>query len=187
MVVFKLVIFFVFVRVVMYAFISFLLYARPMLYTIGLASILVGALGAFDTAHMKRFIAFSSVNHAGYVILCLTDTELLPAALLYLCFYLLGNLVLLGIVSGLVTAQDRGVVYISDLRYIRGCDGLNHMPIFLTASAWSLAGLPPSLGFFGKFYIVTTLIQVGALFTAALLLAARAVGGAYSFRIVGEG
>lgn len=141
--------------------------------TIAVISILVGFYGgliAEEQQNWKNFIAFTSVNQIGYVVAGLTffDSEsLLESAVYYLLTYIISNFVF---VASLAHIQR--LVYPTDLR-TSGGDVTLITPItpeeredgyvlatFTAASAWSIAGLPPIVGFFGKLTLLSELSNV---------------------------
>lgn len=129
--------------------------------TIAVLTILYGNLCALPQTNLKRLLGYSSISHAGYLLLGVAAlTQAGQAAVL---FYLGGYLftVLAAFMVITVVLREIGVEDIANLR------GLHHRsPILatgLTISMVSLAGIPPLVGFFGKFL----------LFKAALAAAAR--------------
>lgn len=129
------------------------------------ATLLVANLFALRQQNLKRFIAFSSITQVGFVLLCLMggSVALAPATITYFfLIYSFTNLAALGII-GIVAAnpeQER-------LSYWQGLYRNNKMLSWMMAIAlFSLAGVPPTAGFFGKFF----LIMVGAPFTGIYLL-----------------
>ncbi len=111
-----------------------------------------GNLFAIRQNNIKRFIAFSSITQVGYILLALSagNKPGAAAAIYFMMVYIFSNLGALGVIS-LVSAQT-GLENISDYR---GFYKTN--PVYawiLSISIFSLAGIPPTAGFFGKMFLV---------------------------------
>jgi len=122
----------------------------------------LGNLIAIQQNNLKRMLAYSSVAHAGYMLLALPimSSQGIYAVMIYLFMYLLMNL---GAFSVLITVKNKtGGETFDDYR------GLGwEMPlvgIAMTIFMVSLTGLPPTAGFIGKFYIFAALVQAGPQF-----------------------
>jgi NADH-quinone oxidoreductase subunit N len=147
------------------------------------ASMLVGNLLALEQSNVKRILAYSSIAHFGYLLVAvLADGTLArTAAVFYLVAYFATTLAAFGVVT-VLSGPDRDADRVSDYR------GLfwRRPPLagVLTVSLLSLAGIPLTAGFLGKFYVLSAGVE-SALFPLVLLLAAgSAIGVYYYLRIV---
>lgn len=116
-------------------------------------TITVGNLFAMRQENIKRFLAFSSITQVGYILLGLTHGGIAgsAASIYFLLIYIFSNLAAFGIVS-MVSVQT-GKENISDLN---GFYKKNPVSGWVLALAmFSLAGIPPTAGFFGKMFLVT--------------------------------
>lgn len=182
MVVMKVALLFMLMRVVLDVFREFLPYVWSLIYAAGLSSIVIGALGAFKEEKIKRFIAFSSINQMGYILFGITHPDVLATGLFYTFFYILANIVFIGILAGLHNPNTGGPVeYITELR---GLKDQRYIPIFLTFSILSIAGLPPTIGFFAKFYLISGLMLTGSLFAPAVILVVSVLSCYYYVRLI---
>jgi NADH-quinone oxidoreductase subunit N len=137
----------------------------------GLVSAVTMTLGNFSAIHqmnIKRLLAYSSIAHAGYVLMGLTvlDKTGFEAVLLYLAVYLFMNLGAFAVVQMVVDTMGH-----EDLAAFKGLG--YQMPFAALALAvflFSLAGLPPLAGFIGKFYIFAALIKEGGFWYILLAL-----------------
>jgi len=134
------------------------------------ATMTLGNLAAINQTNIKRLLAYSSIAHAGYLMLglCAGNTDGQRAILLYLVTYLFMNLGAFLVVMGLT---DAGLgEQIDDYR------GLGVRAKFpaavMTICLVSLTGLPPLAGFWGKFYLFAALIGKGGTLNATLALIA---------------
>jgi NADH-quinone oxidoreductase subunit N len=148
----------------------------PLLAVLAVLTMTLGNLIALVQSNMKRMLAYSSIAHAGYLLLgvlalfaggnsgdSLRTENVITAAgggiLFYLVGYTLMNLAAFGIVSFL--GPGRG----SDADDIAGYAGLaRRQPLVAAAlaiSLFSLAGIPPTVGFMGKFYVFDAVVRAG--------------------------
>ena len=156
---------------------------EPLLIAAALASLTVGNLAAITQSNVKRLLAYSSISHAGYILLGLiagneTGIKGMAVYILVYAFMTLGAfLVLVALRRRDLPGED-----VNDLA------GLMHkspgyavlMLIFLL----SLAGIPPTAGFIGKWYIFLALIETGHYVLAVVATLYVAVAIYYYFRIV---
>ncbi|MGH6787325.1 MAG: NADH-quinone oxidoreductase subunit NuoN [Novosphingobium sp.] len=149
-----------------------------------LASILVGALGAIGQSNIKRLLAYSSINNVGFILIglaCATEAGA-AAMLVYLAIYV--PMTLGGFIAVLMLKDENGepVESIADLA------GLSrHRKLLAAALAmvmFSLAGIPPLFGFWGKFVVFQAAVQAGLIPLAAIGIAASVIGAFYYIKIV---
>ncbi len=159
---------------------------QPLLVAVAVLSMTAGNLAAITQTNLKRLIAYSSISHAGYMLLGLVagnETGLQGIAV-YVLVYTFTNLGALLVVAAL-RSKGAGRGTEEDLNDISGLAQRNPayaalMVVFLL----SLAGLPPTAGFIGKYYIFLSLIQTGHTVLAVIATLYVAVAIFYYFRIV---
>jgi NADH-quinone oxidoreductase subunit N len=118
-----------------------------------------GNLVALYQTNMKRFLAFSSIAQAGYLLIGLVNTgELgLSSVLFYLLVYLVSNVVAFGVVTMISAATGK-----EDLRDYVGFSVTNPaLAAVMMLAMFSLAGIPPLAGFLGKFYLFAAAAEKG--------------------------
>ena len=119
----------------------------------------VGNLFAIRQQNMKRFLAFSSISQAGYIMLGLIGGNQLGMAsvIYYILVYVFSNLGAFGVVAAVSNASGK--------ENINDYNGLYHtnprLSLIMTLALFSLAGIPPVAGFFGKFFLFTAAAQKG--------------------------
>ena len=156
---------------------------EPLLVAVAVASLTIGNLGAVTQNNIKRLLAYSSISHAGYILLGLiagNDTGI-KGMMVYIMVYAFMTLGAFLVVVALRRKDLLG----EDLDDF---SGLVHkspgyavlMLIFLL----SLAGIPPTAGFIGKYYIFLALLQTGHYTLAVIAALYVAVAVYYYFRIV---
>ncbi|AXQ93707.1 NADH-quinone oxidoreductase subunit N [Cereibacter azotoformans] len=156
----------------------------PQVWALGLGtfagvSILLGNLAALRQDGVARMLGYSSVGHAGYIAAALaTGAASAPAAALFYIVTYAPALLAALCVAALIGRATR----ISDLRGIVWRRPLAGAA--MAAALVSLAGLPVSAGFFGKYVIFTALIEGRAWALLALAIAGSALGAYYYLRFV---
>ena len=154
---------------------------------LAILTMVVGNVLALPQRNLKRMLAYSSIAHAGYLTLGLIaagksgDTVGVSAILFYLAAYALMNLGAFGV---LIWIRARR-------RYDYSLDGLaglgRGMPgtaILMALFMVSLTGIPPTVGFWGKFYLFTAVIQAGLTWLAIVAVVMSAVSAYYYLRVV---
>jgi len=145
-------------------------------------SMIVGNTMALRQTNIKRMMAFSSIAQAGYILVPFaTLTSLIfEQTVFYLIAYLLMNMGAFAII--MIVTGDRGT------EDIRSFAGLYHRAPFLaiamTFFLLSLAGIPISAGFFGKFYIFMSSLVMGNYWLAGIMIATSVVSYYYYFGII---
>ena len=126
---------------------------KPMIYTLAIMTMTIGNLFAMRQNNIKRFLAFSSIAQAGFILLGILGAgELGMTAIVYFVLvYVFTNLGAFGVVAAIHNA--------SGVETISGYNGLYKtnpkLGLLMTISLFSLAGIPPIAGFFGKFFLFT--------------------------------
>ncbi|MDT0507792.1 NADH-quinone oxidoreductase subunit NuoN [Novosphingobium sp. MMS21-SN21R] len=149
-----------------------------------LLSIVIGALGAIGQNNIKRLMAYSSINNVGFMLIGLaTATKAGASAMLvYLAIYVAMSVA--GFVAVLLLRDENGdqVEAISDL------GGLSKtrpwIALSLASVMFSLAGIPPLFGFWGKFVVFQAAVQADLIVLAAIGIAASVIGAFYYLKVV---
>jgi len=143
------------------------------------ASMLVGNLLALLQTNVKRILAYSSIAHLGYLVVAFLagGTMAVGAATFYLVAYFITILGAFGVVSYLSSGEEEAEI-LEDYRSIFWRRPA--MAIVLTAVLLSLAGIPLTAGFIGKFYVAAAGAQEG-LWTLLIILAVSSVIGLYYY------
>ncbi len=141
-----------------------------MLYGLIILTITVGNLFAIRQRNMKRFLAFSSISQAGYIMLgVIADNAMGTSALMYyILVYIFSNLAAFGVIGAI--ENNCGKVDMTDYN---GLSKTNPRLAFtMMLAMFSLAGIPPFAGFFSKFFIFTSAINQGSTAIYVLVLIA---------------
>ncbi|MGD9663748.1 MAG: NADH-quinone oxidoreductase subunit NuoN [Novosphingobium sp.] len=149
-----------------------------------LASIIVGALGAIGQGNIKRLLAYSSINNVGFILIGLAAAtpQGASAMLVYLTIYVAMSLGGFVVVLMLRDADGNQVESIADMA---GLSRTNPMlALCMAAVMFSLAGIPPLFGFWGKFVVFQAAVDAGLIALAAVGIAASVIGAFYYLKVV---
>jgi NADH-quinone oxidoreductase subunit N len=155
----------------------------PILAFVAILTMTVGNLAAINQTNIKRLLAYSSISHAGYMLLGLVagnDTGI-NGIMVYVMVYTFMNL---GAFLVIVAMRREGIIG-EDLDDIAGL--MQRSPgyaLLMLVFLLSLSGIPPTAGFLGKYYIFLSLIQTGHYTLAVIATLYVAVALYYYFKIV---
>jgi NADH:ubiquinone oxidoreductase subunit 2 (subunit N) len=153
----------------------------------GVASIIYGALGGLVQTKLKRFLGYTSINQMGFVFLGLSCGTLdgLAASFLYLLFYIAMNFSFFSILLQLKNLKtQKGIVYINELRFLGVQPKQRFLALFFALLLFSMAGMPPLMGFFGKLFLFLALFKSGSFFVSAVVLVVNTVSAFYYLRLI---
>ncbi len=149
-----------------------------------LASIVFGALGAIGQENLKRLLAYSSINNVGFILLGLAvaDQSGASAMLVYLFIYVVMSL---GSFTALLMLRDGNGDLYENLGDVAGLAVTRPViALCLSAAMFSLAGIPPLLGFYSKLVVFQAVVDAGLIAFAAIAIAASVIGAFYYIKVV---
>ncbi len=150
---------------------------------LSITSMFVGAIAAIGQTNIKRLMAYSSIAHMGFAMMGLAagDAQGVAALLLYMVIYIAMNL---GTFAFILNMERDGNP-ITDIRALGMYS--NRAPLraaTLAVLMFSLAGIPPLIGFFGKLYVLRAAIDAGLIWLAIGGVIASVIGAFYYLRII---
>ena len=150
---------------------------------LSIASMILGSVAAIGQTNIKRLMAYSSIGHMGYALAGIStgSTEGIKSSILYLTIYLIMNV---GAFS-CIFMMKRGNVFFEDISELSGLS--KNRPLLSLSFLlllFSLAGIPPLAGFFAKFYIFMSVLQVEMYALAIIGLVTTVISAFYYLRIV---
>lgn len=156
----------------------------PVLWALAVLTMVVGNVAAIRQDNVKRMLAYSSIAHAGYLVVALVSHNGLGTAafLFYMAAYALMTLGAFGVAITLAEREDEHASISRDYAGL----GYRH-PLLAAAMAtfmFSLTGVPPTAGFVGKFAILSAAIDAGHVPLAVILVLASVVSAYYYLRVV---
>ena len=171
------------VRVMMGPFGDLIEQWQQIVVVVSIGSMALGAFAAVYQTNIKRLMAYSSIGHMGYVLVGLaagSEAGVLGVAV-YLAIYLVMNV---GTFACILCMRHQGRMLegIEDLKGLGKTNPL--MALALAVFMFSMAGIPPLAGFFGKFYVFLAAIESGLYTLAVIGVLTSVVGAFYYLRIV---
>ena len=173
----------IFIRFLYVPFLSLIDQWQIIIIFLSLASMIFGAISAIGQKNLKRLIAFSSIGHMGYALagLAVGTNSGIQSSIIYMCIYLIMNV---GFFSCLFTMK-RDQNFYDNLEDLSGLSK-NHpiISLCMLILLFSLAGIPPTAGFFAKFYIFISVIEESMYFLAIVGLLSTVVSAFYYLKII---
>src|ERR1700754_4794927 len=169
----------VFVRAAMTAFPGIVTEWQQIIVFVSIASMALGAFAAIGQKNIKRLMAYSSIGHMGYALVGLAagTPEGAQGVLIYLAIYVVMTLATFSV----ILAMQRNGQAVENIADFAGLARTNPLLAFFFAMLlFSLAGVPPLAGFFGKFYVFLAAMKAG-LFTLAVIGVLCSVVGAFYY------
>jgi NADH-quinone oxidoreductase subunit N len=162
-------------------------YFKNVLWILAVVTMFVGNVIALTQPNLKRMLAYSSISHTGYIIVGmigaaqLASGEGYSAILTYITTYVVANLGAFGILSYLANSGD-GCLELSDLA---GLGSKRPLQAFaLMVFMLSMAGVPPTAGFIGKYLMFSSAVQAGEIWLVILAVLCSAISAYYYLRVI---
>ncbi|MFC3099546.1 NADH-quinone oxidoreductase subunit NuoN [Altererythrobacter lauratis] len=149
-----------------------------------IASIVVGALGAIGQDNIKRLLAFSSINNVGFILIGLATASVAGASamLVYLAFYTAMTVGSFVAVMMLKDADGNPLETFGDIKGLSTTQPALAWCLLLIM--FSLAGIPPLMGFYGKLVVFQAAVEANLIALAAVGIAASVIGAFYYLKFI---
>jgi NADH-quinone oxidoreductase subunit N len=156
---------------------------QPALAVLAAVSIVVGNVGALGQSSLKRLLGYSGIAQAGYILggIVVANRAGVEALVFYLCGYAFMNLAAFAV----VVARERETPFGDSIEAVRGLG--RERPLLawpLTISMLALAGLPATVGFVGKLYLIEALVEGDYTWLAVFIAVGTMISLAYYLRVV---
>jgi len=154
-----------------------------MLVVMAVLSLAIGNVTAIAQTNLKRMLAYSTIGHMGYVLLGILSGDLVGygASMFYVVVYMLMNLG----GYGMILLLSRGGFEAENLDDFKGLNQRSPWYAFLMLLLmFSMAGVPPTVGFFAKLAVLQAVISAGFLWLAVVAVLFSLVGAFYYLRLV---
>ncbi|MEI8202139.1 MAG: NADH-quinone oxidoreductase subunit N [Bacteroidota bacterium] len=150
---------FILIIVLFSVFNSIAMIWKPLMYIISVLTMTVGNLFALRQQNLKRFLAFSSIAQAGFILLGIIGaSEIGMTSVVYFIFvYIFSNLGAFGVVSVIYYKTQKETINDMDGLYLTN----PKLSLVMMLALFSLAGIPPVAGYFGKFFLFTAAASAG--------------------------
>ncbi len=156
---------------------------QDMLLIMAVLSIAIGNITAIAQTNLKRMLAYSTISHIGFLLFGLMSANLngFASSMFYITAYVLMTLAGFGMIL-LLSRQGFEAESLDDLK------GLNKRSpwaaFLMLITMFSMAGVPPTLGFYAKFTVLQAALQAGFLWAVVFAVLMAAIGAFYYLRIV---
>ena len=150
---------------------------------LSIASMFLGAIAAISQNNLKRLLAYSSIGHVGYILIALVaaNNESIKALSLYIFIYMVMNVAIFAILLSLKSSKNF-IEQIDDLAGLSKSKPI--VSLCLAILMLSMAGIPPFIGFFGKFYVFIAALNSGLVVLSVLGVLASVISAYYYLRII---
>jgi len=157
---------------------------RQIVIVAALLSIIIGALGAIGQENLKRLLAYSSINNVGFILLGLAVATSAGASAMLVYLFIYVAMSLGSFVALLMLRDDDGNLYetFADISGLSMTRPLIAWSLLLLM--FSLAGIPPLLGFYSKFVVFQATVEAGLIALGAIAIAASVIGAFYYIKFV---
>lgn len=173
----------IFLRLSMFGLFDIFPYSAHLFTFIGLISIIFGNLNALVQKDLRRLLAYSTISHMGYAILGFVGGGHIGqmASLFYILIYALMTTAAFSAI--ILAKQDDMILFqIEDLKGLgKRCPWLAAMLLLVF---FSMAGVPPAIGFLAKFFVIRALVDTGHVMVAIFALLFAVIGAFYYLRLI---
>jgi NADH-quinone oxidoreductase subunit N len=172
-----------FVRTAVTAFPGISVQWQEIVAFVSIASMLLGSFAAIGQRNFKRLMAYSSIGHMGYALIGLAagTAEGVQGVLVYMAIYITMTLGIFAV----ILSMRRSTGMIESIDQLAGLARTHPTrAFFLAMLLFSMAGVPPLAGFFGKFYVFLAAIKAGLYVLAVIGVLASVVGAYYYLAII---
>jgi NADH-quinone oxidoreductase subunit N len=180
----KLAIFCFFTKLVYTVFFDLYFIWQPILVITSLLTILFSSIATLYQKKIKRFLAYSSINHVGYMLMSLSTGTLtgVHAFFLYIFIYIITMFTFFGVLTSLKRKNSKNIIYITDFLYVKNIHPLTRFTIIFLF--FSMAGIPPLIGFFAKFYVFFAAVETKYYLLLIISLLCSTLSAFYYIRII---
>ena len=162
----------------LYIYIMYLPFFNYILLSLGLLSVFVGTINGFQQINLKRLLAYSTISNAGYLLILIGIGS--PIAIEYVFIYIMTYIIAnIGIFTILAHINVSNIIQLRNIFYNNKLYGF-----FLTLPILSLAGLPPLVGFMGKYISIYIIYNSELEIIGGILLLLSIISLYYYLRIV---
>ena len=173
----------VLIRLLVYPFGEIIVDWGKILIILSISSMLIGSLGALRQTDLKRLMAYSTINHIGFILMGLIpgSEDGITSICIYLIFYITMNL---GIFLFILNMQ-RDQVSVTSIKDLSGL--YRSQPLTagcISIILFSMAGIPPLAGFIGKLIILNIVIDNNLFFLAVIAVLTSVIAAFYYIRLI---
>lgn len=181
----KLPLFFALIRLLNTSFGTFYSYWYSVFIFVGLISIIFSLFGSMYQKKLKRFILYSTVGHVGYMLLSLSSGTIIgyQGVFIYLLVYILMIFCFWALFLSFFGSYSQSQIKFIDELWLLVRDN-RYVSITLSVIFLSMAGIPPLIGFYVKFYVFSALVEVNSFFCCLFIIFGSALSCFYYLRVI---
>jgi len=149
----------------------------------GLISIIIGNLIALMQINLRRMLAYSAIGHIGFVLLSfsIVNEGGISASLTYLLMYILMTISAFALIES-ISSEDRQHIELNDLRGLSNSHPL--IAFMLLFCMFSMVGIPPFIGFYAKWIVLSELVNNGMIWYALVGVIMSVIAAYYYLRVI---
>jgi NADH-quinone oxidoreductase subunit N len=156
---------------------------QQMLAVLAVLSLAIGNIAAIMQSNLKRMLAYSTISHVGFLLLGLVNGQ--PAGYAAAMFYAISYALTAAVAFGMILLLSRAGFESEEISDFKGLNQRAPWYAFLTAlTMFSLAGVPPLFGFFGKLLVLKAAVDAGQIWLAIVGAVFAIIGIYYYLRVV---
>lgn len=173
---------FIFTTVLYKVFWHFQSYWTPLLVCLSIITMITGNLFAMRQENIKRFFAFSSITQAGFILITLASVSVnaIASSVYFILIYIFSNIAAFTVVE--IISQRTGHEKISDYKGLYKNN--RFLSIAMMLAVFSLAGIPPTAGFFGKLFLLASGASAGLMVLVIIASLNMVISLYYYLRVV---
>jgi len=170
-------------RIFYSSFFSYFIVFKNIFLICGILSVLIGSLLALQQKRLKRLLIYSSISHVGFMLLGYSTGTLvgITAVFYYMVFYIITGFLIWGLLS-LSFSENKKSLYLTDFSMLGRTNPAKAYALAL--AFFSLAGVPPLIGFSMKFFIFSSSIQANMFEVSAVIILLSVIGSFYYLRFI---
>jgi NADH-ubiquinone oxidoreductase chain 2 len=157
-----------------------------------LLSLLLGSITGLAQYKIKRLLAYSTISHVGLILLALGNESIngLESTIFYIVQYSITslNIFLILILLGYTLSVNKTVSIYSPIQYISQLQGQFYqnptLSLALAISLFSMGGIPPLVGFFGKYFVINSALMNGNYFLSLVIVITSVISTVYYLKII---
>ena len=149
----------------------------------GLLSIIIGNLIALVQMNFRRMLAYSAIGHIGFILLSfsIVNTDGISASMTYLIMYLIMTIAAFALIES-IASEDHQHIELGDLKGLSKSDPL--IAFMLLFCMFSMVGIPPFIGFYAKWIVLSELVNNGMIWFALIGIIMSVIAAYYYLRVV---
>ena len=149
----------------------------------GLLSIIIGNLIALVQMNFRRMLAYSAIGHIGFILLSfsIVNTDGISASMTYLIMYLIMTIAAFALIES-IASEDHQHIELGDLKRLSKSHPL--IAFMLLFCMFSMVGIPPFIGFYAKWIVLSELVNNGMIWFALIGIIMSVIAAYYYLRVV---